>query len=144
MATTLADIKATNWQLSDVMIGQVVEGINDIRQCMGIILTTTKGSDPMRPLFGSDIWQFIDSPINIAVANISAEIIDSIGKWEQRIIIKELTYNINGSRIDFELTGELLESGEITQILFFIDRQTQIDPPSMGRAFSNGFDFGFS
>lgn len=144
MATTLADIKATNWQLSDVMIGQVVEGINDIRQCMGIILTTTKGSDPIRPLFGSDIWRFIDSPINTAVANISAEIIDSIGKWEQRIIIKELTYNINGSRIDFELTGELLESGEITQILFFIDRQTQIDPPSMGRAFSNGFDFGFS
>lgn len=144
MATKLEDIKATNWQLSTQMIGQVVEGVNDIRQCMGIILTTTKGSDPMRPLFGSDIWRFIDSPINTAVSNISAEIIDSIGKWEQRIIIKELTYNINGSRIDFELTGELLESGEITQILFFIDRQTQIDPPSMGRAFSNGFDFGFS
>lgn len=133
MAVTLNDIKATNWQLSTQMIGQVVEGINDIRQCMGIILTTTKGSDPMRPLFGSDIWRFIDSPINTAVANISAEIIDSIGKWEQRIIIKELIYNISGSRIDFELTGELLESGEITQILFFIDRQTQIDPPSMGR-----------
>jgi len=144
MATKLEDIKATNWQLSTQMIGQVVEGINDIRQCMGIILTTTKGSDPMRPLFGSDIWQFIDSPINTAVANISAEILDAIGKWEQRIIIKELTYNIAGSRIDFELIGELLESGEITQILFFIDRQTQIDPPSMGRAFSNGFDFGFS
>ena len=77
MATTLADIKATNWQLSDVMIGQVVEGINDIRQCIGIILTTTKGSDPMRPLFGSDIWRFVDSPINTAVANISAEIIDT-------------------------------------------------------------------
>jgi phage baseplate assembly protein W len=144
MATKLEDIKATNWQLSTQMIGQVVEGINDIRQCMGIILTTTKGSDPMRPLFGSDIWRFVDSPINTAVANISAEIIDSIGKWERRIIIKELTYNISGSRIDFELTGELLESGEITQILFFIDRQTQIDPPSIGRAFSNGFDFGFS
>lgn len=144
MAVTLNDIKATNWQLSTQMIGQVVEGINDIRQCMGIILTTTKGSDPMRPLFGSDIWRFIDSPINTAVANISAEIIDSIGKWEQRIIIKELIYNISGSRIDFELTGELLESGEITQILFFIDRQTQIDPPSMGRAFGNGFSFGFS
>jgi len=144
MATKLDDIKATNWQLSNQMIGQVVEGIDDIRQCMGIIFTTTKGSDPMRPLFGSDIWKFIDSPINTAVANISAEIIDCIGKWEQRVIIKELTYNISGSRIDFELTAELLESGEITQILFFIDRQKQIDPTTMGRAFSNGFDFGFS
>lgn len=144
MAIKLDDIKATNWQLSNQMIGQVVEGIDDIRQCMGIIFTTTKGSDPMRPLFGSDIWKFIDSPINTAVANISAEIIDCIGKWEQRVIIKELTYNISGSRIDFELMAELLESGEITQILFFIDRQKQIDPSAMGRAFSNGFDFGFS
>lgn len=144
MATKLDDIKATNWQLSNKMIGQVVEGIDDIRQCIGIILTNTKGSDPLRPLFGSDIWKFIDSPINTAVANISAEIIDCIGKWERRIIIKELTYNISGSRIDFELTAQLLESGEITQILFFIDRQKQIEPSVMGRAFSNGFDFGFS
>lgn len=143
MATKLEDIKATNWQLSNQMIGQVVEGIDDIRQCIGTILTNTKGSDPLRPLFGSDVWQFIDSPINTAVANISAEIIDCIGKWEQRIRIKELTYNLAGSKIDFELSAELLESGEITQILFFIDRQKQITPSSMGRAFSNGFDFGF-
>jgi phage baseplate assembly protein W len=95
-------------------------------------------------LFGSDIWQFIDKPVNIAAANISAEIIDAIGKWEQRIIIKKLTYDINGSRIDFELTAELLESGEVTQILFFIDRQKQIDGTTIGRAFSSGFDFGFS
>lgn len=144
MATKIDEIKATNWQLSNQMIGQVVEGIDDIRQCIGTILTTTKGSDPMRLLFGSDIWQFIDNPVNTAVANISAEIIDSIGKWEPRVRIKELTYNITGSKIDFELTAELLESGEITQILFFIDRQKQIDPSVMGRAFSNGFDFGFS
>lgn len=144
MAIKIQDIKATNWQLSNQTIGQVVEGIDDIRQCIAIILTTTKGSDPMRLLFGSDIWKYIDKPVNTAAANISAEIIDAIGKWEQRIIIKKLTYNISGSKIDFELTAELLESGEITQILFFIDRQNQISPPSMGRAFSNGFDFGFS
>tara|TARA_R110000782_G_scaffold35019_1_gene83879 strand:+ start:610 stop:1044 length:435 start_codon:yes stop_codon:yes gene_type:complete len=144
MATKIQDIKATNWQLSNQTIGQVAEGLEDIKQCIGIILTNTKGSDPLRPLFGSDIWRFIDSPINTAVANISAEIIDAIGKWEQRVIVKELTYNIAGSKIDFELTAELLESGEITQILFFIDRQKQIAPPAIGRAFSNGFDFGFS
>jgi len=144
MATKIQDIRATNWQLSNQMIGEVVQGINDIRQCIGTILTTTKGSDPLRPFFGSDIWQFIDTPINTAVANISAEIIDAIGKWERRIEIKELVYNIAGTRIDFEINAELLESGEVTQILFFIDRQSQITPPSIGRAFTNGFDFGFS
>lgn len=144
MATKIQDIKSTNWQLSNVTIGEIAQGLDDIRQCIGIILTTTKSSDPFRPLFGSNIWQFIDSPINTAVANISAEIIDSIGKWEQRIIIKKLVYNIVGTRIDFELTAELRESGEVTQILFFVDRQKQIETPAIGRAFSNGFDFGFS
>jgi len=144
MATKIQDIKATNWQLSNKIMGAVVEGIDDIRQCINIILTTTKGSDPLRPLFGSDIWQFIDTPVNTATANISAEIIDSIGKWEQRINIVKLVHTVSGSRIDFELTAELIESGEVTEILFYIDRQTQISPPNLGRAFSNGFDFGFS
>lgn len=144
MAVTLADIRATNWQLSQQTIGQVVSGIEDIRQCVGIILTTTKGSCPLNPLFGSDIWKFIDTPVTTAVANISAEILDSVGKWEQRVIIRRLTYDIQGSKIDFSLTVTLLESSETTEILFYIDRQSQIEPPAIGRAFSNGFDFGFN
>lgn len=144
MATKIDEIKATNWQLSNVTIGEVAEGVDDIRQCLGIIFTTTKGSDPLRPLFGSDIFKFVDTPTSSASANISAEIIDAVGKWEKRIIINTLTYNIAGTKIEFELTGTLLESGEITQILFFIDRQKQITGSAIGRAFSNGFDFGFS
>lgn len=144
MATKLSDIKATNWQLSVRMPGAVAEGIDDIRQCIQIIMTTTKGSDPLRPLFGSDIWRFIDQPVTQAVSGIAAEILDCIGKWEQRINIIRLLYDIEGSRIDYSLSVELLESGQTTEILFYIDRQTQIDRPSIGRAFSNGFDFGFS
>lgn len=146
MATKLQDIRATNWQLSRTTIGQVVSGIEDIRQCVGIILTTTKGSVPLNPLFGSDIWQFIDRPVSTAVANIAAEILDSIGKWEQRISIKNLTHRITGSRIDFSLTFTLLESSEVTEILFYIDRQAEIEVevPPIGRNFSNGFDFGFN
>ena len=125
-------------------LGLVVEGIEDIKQCVRIILTTTKGSDPLRPLFGSDIWQFIDTPINTAIPNIAAEILNALGKWEQRINIKKLIHNVSGSKIDFELKLELIETGEITEILFYIDRQTQITPPAIGRAFSNGFDFGFN
>ncbi len=144
MATKLQDIKSVNWQLSNKLLGEVVEGIADIRQCIGTILITTKGSDPLRPLFGSDIWQFIDKPVTVAAPNISAEILDAISKWEPRVIINSIFYTINGSRIDFEIYAQLLESGEVTEILFYIDRQTQIDPPTLGRAFSNGFSFGFS
>lgn len=144
MAKKISDIRATNWQLSNKFLGEVSEGIDDIRQCLQTILTTTKGSDPFRPLFGSDIWKFIDRPVTDASANISAEILDAVGKWEPRIKIKTLLYDITGSRIDYGITVELLESGQTTEILFYIDRQEQISPPTIGRAFSNGFDFGFS
>lgn len=144
MAIKIADIKSVNWQLSKTNLGEVSEGIDDIRQCIGTIITTTKGSDPLRPLFGSDIWRFIDKPVTDAVSGISAEIIDCILKWETRVRIKSLFYQIVGSRIDFSLRVELFESGEVTEILFYIDRQKEIAPPSIGRAFSDGFSFGFS
>lgn len=144
MAIKIQDIRATNWQLSAITPGEIVSGIEDIRQCIGTILTTTKGSDPMRPLFGSDIWKFIDTPVSTASANIAAEIIDALNKWETRIQIQKITHEIVRTRIDYTLTVNLLESGRTTEILFYIDRQTQIDPPTIGRAFSDGFDFGFS
>ena len=144
MATKITDIKSVNWQFSASKIGEIAEGIEDLRQCIQIILTTTKGSDPLRPLFGSDIWRFIDTPVTTAVANISAEIIDSVGKWESRVNVEKLSYNIVGSRMDFELTAKMIESGETTEILFYIDRRGIIEGDSIGRAFSNGFDFGFS
>lgn len=145
MATKLQDISATNWQLSTRALGEISQGIEDIRQCIGTILTTTKSSDPIRPQFGSDIWRYMDDNVTTAVADMSAEIIDCINKWETRIQIKKLTYDVVGStRIDFNLTVQLIESGEITEILFYIDRQAQIGVPSIGRAFSNGFDLGFS
>lgn len=144
MAKKLQDIKATNWQLSILTGGEVAEGINDIRQCLQIILTTRKGSDPLRPLFGSDIYKHIDKPVDVASALISAEILDSINKWERRVIIRKLVYQIAESRIEYDITAELLESGEATELTFYIDRQQQIEIPTIGRAFSGGFDEGFS
>lgn len=144
MAQKITDITATNWQLSLKSIGSVAQGIDDIRQCIQTILTTTQGSDPLRPLFGSEIWRYIDTPVMQGVSNISAEILDSIGKWETRIIIQKLVYDIEGSRIDYAMTVTLVESGETTELLFFIDRKQQLETPAIGHAFSNGFDFGFS
>lgn len=144
MAEKITDITASNWQLSLRTGGAVAQGLDDIRQCIQTILTTTQGSDPMRPLFGSQIWKYIDTPIMEGVSNISADILDSILKWETRIVVKKLVYDIVGSRIDYALTVTLLESGQSTELLFFIDRKQQLEIPPLGHAFSNGFNFGFS
>jgi len=92
--TKLNEITYVDWQCKLNEIGGIAEGVNDINQCIAIILETQKGSDPHRPDFGSDILKYADYPVNIAKANIIRETIDSVTKWETRIDIKNTTAEI--------------------------------------------------
>ena len=97
--TTLNEIEYIDWQYKLNEIGSVAEGIEDINQCIALILQTPKGSEPHRPTFGSDIYKYIDYPINSAKANIIRETIDAINLWETRIKIEAVTVEINNSNI---------------------------------------------
>jgi hypothetical protein len=108
--TTLNDIKYADWQPKLNKIGSVVEGIDDINQCIAIILATPKGSVPHRPDFGSDIYKYIDYPVNEAVPNIIRETIDAIRKWETRVDIKNVTASINQEQIKIQIEWQLKES----------------------------------
>lgn len=97
--TNLQDIKSVDWQPKLNEIGSVVEDIDDIDQCIKIILMTRIGSDPHRPEFGSDLWQYIDAPVNIAVPNIIRGAMDAINIWETRVQINAITAQIDDSNI---------------------------------------------
>jgi Bacteriophage baseplate protein W len=91
-AITLADIQSADWSLAldspgmpGSGIGNVVQGLADVNQCLQIILTTPKGSDPLRPTFGADIWQYIDYPIDAAIPSIVREVTEAITLWEPRV-----------------------------------------------------------
>jgi Bacteriophage baseplate protein W len=95
---TLADITSADWSLRlDVPgepgsgIGNVVQGIADVNQCVRIILTTPKGSDPLRPTFGADVWRYIDTPINTALPEIVREVTEAITRWEPRVTVLSIT-----------------------------------------------------
>jgi phage baseplate assembly protein W len=66
-------------------IGSVVQGLQDVTQCIQIILTTPKGSDPLRPTFAIDLWQYVDSPISVATPAIVREVTEPILRWERRV-----------------------------------------------------------
>jgi len=95
----VTDIKSIDWQPKLGEIGEVVEGLEDINQCIRIILATPKGSDPHRPEFGSDIYRYIDYPVNEAIPNIIREAVDAINRWEKRIEIKKIKAEVDGSNI---------------------------------------------
>ena len=84
-ATTLAEITSADWSLKLGSIGDVVQGIADVEQCLGIIVTTPRGSDPLRPTFGADIWRYIDYPVNGALPSIVRELTSAIAAWEPRV-----------------------------------------------------------
>ena len=58
--TNLNEITYVDWQLKLNTIGSVAKGVEDINQCIAIILTTPKDSIPHRPTFGSDIHKYVD------------------------------------------------------------------------------------
>lgn len=108
--TNLNEITYVDWQYKINEIGSVAEGIEDINQCIAIILTTRKGSVPHRPTFGSNIYKYIDYPINEAIPNIIRESIDAINLWETRIKIKTLTAEINNTQIEINIEWALNNS----------------------------------
>ena len=90
-AVTLADIASSDWSLRLGAVGDVAQGLEDVQQCIAIILTTPKGSDPLRPTFGTDLWRFIDSPIGFAIPAVVREVTGSISMWEPRITLQSVS-----------------------------------------------------
>lgn len=109
---TLKDITSPDWQPKLGEIGAVVQGIDDIKQCINIILSTPKGSVPFLPDFGSDLWKYVDYPINQATPYLIKETIDAIEMWEQRIRITNIEILTGETTIIIKLQCEERKTGE--------------------------------
>jgi len=123
-AITLDDIISADWSLmldssspqsmvnvESILgsgIGNVVQGIADVNQCIAIILATPKGSDPLRPTFACDLWQWIDAPVNVARPALVKEIVEAITKWEPRVKVLSVVINLDElSQLSIALTWQL-------------------------------------
>jgi phage baseplate assembly protein W len=89
MVRILENIDAVNWQMSLDSFGEVVEGIADINQQIGLIVTTLRGSVPLLPEFGSDIPLFVDLPIRQAAPKIREEAFRALAQ-EPRIRVLDV------------------------------------------------------
>lgn len=106
----LSEITYVDWQLKINSIGEAAEGVDDINQCIAIILMTRKGSVPHRPTFGSDIYKYVDYPVNEAKPNIIRESIDAITLWESRIKVNSVIVNIENEHINIKVQWKLKEN----------------------------------
>lgn len=92
---SVKEIQASDWQLSVEGVGMVVQGLDDIRQCVNLILLTRKGSDPLRPEFGCDMYLYIDKPINTALPLMKKAMLEAIRQWEPRIDVLGITQEVD-------------------------------------------------
>lgn len=97
MTVRTADITATDWSIRIGNPGEIVTEMDDINQCVAIIITTRKGSDPHRPLFGCDAWKYLDAPASVAIPNVVREVVDSLEAWEARLILVRVSATISSA-----------------------------------------------
>ena len=82
-----------HWQLAlggDGPDNGVVQQMADVRQSIRIILTTPKGSDPLRPEFGCDAGNYLDLPLDAARPHIVREVREALA-WEPRVTVSGVT-----------------------------------------------------
>jgi uncharacterized protein len=84
---TLADITSVDWQFRLSVLGDVVEGADDVAQCIRTILMTPKGTVPHAPDFGSNLHLYLDWPLQSGRPQIIRETIDAIAANEPRVKI---------------------------------------------------------
>lgn len=105
--TNLQEITYVDWQYKLNGIGSIAEGVEDINQCIAIILATPKGSVPHRPTFGSNLYKYTDYPVNKAKPNVIRETIDAISMWESRIEINSVLIDIENEHIKIKVEWKL-------------------------------------
>jgi len=88
-----ARLLGRGWRLPVALAGgglQAAEGMAHLRQAIYLILTTAKGERVMRPWFGSELWRYIDAPVNAAtLAALRFEIYDALVE-EPRLTVQRI------------------------------------------------------
>ena len=87
-----------HWQLAPGGSG-LAQGVDDIDLCIHNILSTRKGSDVTRPEFGSDYFDYIDTPEDVFVPNAVREVALSIKTWEPRAVLERVSFEGNAPHI---------------------------------------------
>jgi phage baseplate assembly protein W len=96
----------------DRRTGQLISGLDHLRQSIEDILSTPLGSRRMRPEYGSKLRRFVDLPVNDGWKSaVQAEVASTLGRWEPRLKLGRVrAVAILDGHITFELTGQYLGS----------------------------------
>jgi hypothetical protein len=69
----------------------LVEGDDEIREAILMIVRTRRGGRPMRPEFGCQVWDLLFAPNDVSTWAMAGEYVrQALGWWEPRIDVDEV------------------------------------------------------
>lgn len=94
--------------------GQMLSGVDHLRQSIEDILTTPIGSRVMRRDYGSRLYQLVDAPINRALlVQIYSATAEALLKWEPRFELTQVRVeNITVEKVQIGLEGVYIPDGK--------------------------------
>ena len=94
--------------------GQMLSGVDHLRQSIEDILTTPIGSRVMGRDYGSRLYQLVDAPINRALlVEIYSATAEALLKWEPRFELTRVQVeNITVGKIKIGLEGVYIPDGK--------------------------------
>ena len=93
--------RSKHWKLAPLDVSDgIVQGYDDIEQSIFNVLSTRKGTDVTRPEFGSNHFDYIDTPEDIFVPNAVREVVLATQTWEKRAVIDKVEFTGNAPEID--------------------------------------------
>lgn len=103
-----------HWQLAPDG-GGLMQGVDDISLCIQNILSTRKGADVTRADFGSNHFDYIDTPEDVFVPNAVREVVLAIQTWEKRAVVENVTFAGNAPHIVMTVHWRVADdvSGEV-------------------------------
>lgn len=121
-----------HWQLAPGDSG-LAQGVDDIDLCIHNILSTRKGSDVTRPDFGSNHFDYIDTPEDVFVPNIVREVVLAIQTWEKRADVEDVTFSGHAPHITMTVRWRVADdvSGEVYSTAVNLENATWIWPKTI-------------
>lgn len=133
MSTLADDLGTEYFQLSTVGVGALAVGLEDIRQCIDIILRNIPGTDPLRPLFGCNAYKWMDASRSPSVPNIKKEIFEALSIWETRILVNSITHEFRGdAQVLFGINYTVIDDDLLDSITFSLNGGVTSSSPSTG------------
>lgn len=110
--STISTISARDWQ-PQLNGDAIVTGLDDIEQCIHIILTTPQGSDAHRPDFGCELWRYLDWPQNRLTPYVIRATITALRRWEKRIAIVKVSLEQRSAAVQLNIEWRVLNTSTV-------------------------------